>query len=77
MNKELRDIVIAYVEKVGVEQAAINASGGIPDIIEERDKIDHLKIVKAVRFKFAILEYLYFHDDTESQAICLGKTLIV
>lgn len=76
MNRVLKDIVAKYVEKVGAEKAAINAVTGIDALLLKEEGMDNNKFIKAVKFKFAVIEYLYFHDDTEQEAICFGKTLL-
>ena len=78
MNKDLKAIVARYVEKVGVEKAVKNASNGIWSLILCVDKgaEDKEERVVLLKFKFAIIEYLYFHEDTTDKAVQLGKDVL-
>ena len=78
MNKDLKAIVARYVEKVGVEKAISNAANGIASQIlcMSEDIEDKDRWIALLKFKFAVIEYLYFHDDTTEEAVKLGKDIL-
>jgi hypothetical protein len=78
MNKELKEAVAKYVEKVGVDRAVHNAGNKLNSLVRSIRKYedDKEERIVACKFKFAIIEYLYFHDDTEEKAIELIKKVL-
>ena len=83
MTKDLKDTIARYVDEVGVENAIKYSVKGIDGILLMMDRPEHFEIVgpetdilPVLKFKLAIIEYLYFHPDTTKKAIEFGKTLI-
>ena len=79
MSPELKDIVARYVEEKGIDHAMKSSIDGIEALfvtIASNVTIDPDNQLEVAKFKMAIIEYLYFHDDTEEKAIQLGKELL-
>jgi len=78
MTKELKDIIRLYIEKVGYKAAAKNSISGIRTLLRDIQKNKELGLenITACKLKFSIIEYLYFHYDSEKEAIKLLKKII-
>ncbi len=79
MSPELKDIVARYVEKKGISHAMKSSIDGIEALfvtIASNVTLDPDNTLEVAKFKMAIIEYLYFHDDTEEKAIQLGEELL-
>ena len=78
MTKELKNIIRLYVEKVGYKVATESSMSGMQSLLKniKKDKEPTLENITACKLKFSIIEYLYFHYDTEKEAIKLLKKII-
>lgn len=77
MDKELKDLIIKYITRVGENAAMKNAVVGIESLIEirEEDGVITKDILSALAFKMALIEYFYFHEDKDELALKLAKKL--
>jgi len=78
MNKDLKVLIAEYVEKHGVEKATSNSIKGIKPLLVAiaKDNEDKEGMLIAAKLKFSIIEYLYFHEDTEKEAAKLLKSVL-
>lgn len=75
MNKELEEAVRMYIDKVGVDAATEKATNGFEDLIGMICESDR-DVTPLVKFRMAIIEFLFFFEDTEEKSICLVKKII-
>jgi len=63
MEKELKDVVARYVEKVGVEHAVANADKMMSLALYFPNSIKDSDSVYDLIFHSSVLEYLFAHED--------------